>query len=451
MAEHDTIVAIATPPGRGAIGIVRVSGGEVPRVAALVLGRVPPPGRAMLARFLDRDGASLDRGVALYFPAPRSFTGEHVLELQGHGGPVVLDLIVGRLVELGCRPAAPGEFSQRAVLNGRIDLAQAEAVADLIDASSAAAARAAVRSLQGEFSARIAGLRQELTALRVRIEASIDFPDEQIPLIDDPTARAQLDRLAAAFDGLQASAQRGARLVDGLTVVIAGAPNAGKSSLLNRLAGDDVAIVTELPGTTRDLLRHQVLEGGVPLHLIDTAGLRAAADVVEAEGIRRARVAIGQADLVLYVVDAAAGAIDASAIDEELARVAPGVPVTLVFNKIDLTGGGARCVPDATPPRIELSARSGAGIDLLRAHLRARAGDFSVEATALSARRRHLEALARARAHLVAAVAELQASGAAELVAEELRLAQEALGEITGEFTSDDLLGEIFASFCIGK
>ena len=452
MFADDTIVAVATAPGRGAVGVVRLSGAQVPRIAAAVLGAVPDPRRAVLRTFRDAEGTALDRGLALYFPAPSSFTGEDVLELHGHGGPVVLDMLVRHLLELGCRAALPGEFSQRAFLNGKIDVAQAEAVADLIDAASAAAARAAVRSLQGEFSAHIRTLQSGLTALRVRVEAAIDFPDEEIPLLEDADIGARIARLSDAFGALRKTAERGARLVEGLTVVIAGKPNAGKSSLLNRLAGDEVAIVAEAPGTTRDLLRHQLLEGGIPLHLVDTAGLRAAADEVEAEGIRRARAAIAQADLVLYVVDAAIGGMaDPRAPAGELIGLAVDVPCTIVLNKIDLLGQPARAELDALPPRICLSAKTGAGVDLLRVHLRARAGDFPVDAAPPTARRRHLHALARARACLDAAEEARRATGAAELVAEELRLAQLALGEITGEFTSDDLLGEIFASFCIGK
>lgn len=452
MTAGDTIVAIASPPGRGAVGIVRVSGPDVPRIAAAVLGGLPEPRCAAFAAFLDASGQSLDQGLALFFPAPNSFTGEHVLELQGHGGTVVLDSLVRRLLELGCRTAAPGEFSQRAYLNGKIDVAQAEAVADLIDAGSAAAARAAVRSLHGEFSARVRELQAELTLLRVRVEAAIDFPDEEIPFIEDRETGNRLKHIFGAFESLQAAARRGARLVEGLTVVIAGLPNAGKSSLLNRLAGDEVAIVSDTPGTTRDLLRHQVLEGGIPLHLIDTAGLRTAADAVEAEGIRRARAAMTRADRVIYLVDdALRDPVQTAAVAEEVARIAAGVPFTIVFNKIDLSGGRAHAELDARPPRIHLSAKTGEGVELLRAHLRTSAGDFSADAGALSARRRHLDALARAHAHLTQADSALRATGAAELVAEDLRLAQQALGEITGEFTSEDLLGAIFGSFCIGK
>jgi len=451
MTSSDTIVAIATAPGRGAVGIVRVSGALVPRLAEAVLGKLPAARRAEFTDFRDAKGQSLDRGLAVYFPAPASFTGEHVLELQGHGGVVVLDLLVRRLLELGCRSARPGEFSERAFLNGKMDVAQAEAVADLIDAGSAAAARAAVRSLQGEFSARVHELQALLTDLRVHVEARIDFPDERLALLQDGVFAPRLQRLFAAFEALRAAAYRGALLRDGLTVVIAGEPNAGKSSLLNALVGDEVAIVTDAAGTTRDVLRHRLHEDGIPLHLIDTAGLRSAADAIEAEGIRRARLEIARADRVLYLIDAAAAPAAAPATAAELQRIVPQVPVTVVFNKIDLAGLPARVDAEASPPRIFLSAKTGDGIGLLRAHLQTSAGEFPAEGDALAARRRHIDALGRARIHLEDAAAALGSSEAVELFAEDLRFAQQALGEITGEFTSDDLLGKIFASFCIGK
>lgn len=460
MSGPDTIVAIATPPGRGAIGVVRLSGPAAARIAQALLGRCPAARHATLATFRDADGTAIDSGLALYFPGPHSFTGEDSLELQGHGGPVVLDAIVRRCIALGCRPARPGEFSERAFLNGKIDVAQAEAVADLIDAASSAAVRAAARSMQGELSAQVRALQAELTALRVRVEGAIDFPDDDVPLIDDADVAARLARLGEAIAALRVDAERGVRLVEGLTVVLAGKPNAGKSSLLNRLAGDEVAIVTEVPGTTRDLLRHSVLEGGIPLHLVDTAGLRVAGDAIEAEGIRRARAAIARADLVLYVVDAAQECPDLDAIDAETRALAPDVPVAIVLNKIDLIAADAlerlrpparAAAKPAVPGPIALSARTGAGVDRLRARLRASAGGQSTDASVVSARRRHLDALGRAGGHLEAAEAVRRDTGAAELVAEELRLAQTALGEITGEFTSEDLLGEIFRSFCIGK
>ncbi len=396
----------------------------------------------------------MDEGLALYFPAPASYTGEDVLELQGHGGALVLDLVLKRLLELGCRMARPGEFSERAFLNGKIDIAQAEAVADLIDAGSAAAARAAVRSLQGEFSDRVIDLKSRITTLRAHVEAAIDFPDEEIDFLSTPALRDRLAHVFTGFESLTAAAHQGALLREGLTVVIAGKPNAGKSSLLNRLAGDEIAIVADLPGTTRDVLRQQVHLDGLPLNLVDTAGLRSAADAVEAEGVRRARSEIARADRVLYIVDAAlaeaaeAGEREPFAADIEQMRA--GMAVTLVFNKIDLTGTPARLEDSAHPPRIFLSARTGEGLELLRAHLKSAAGYLN-ESGALAARRRHVDALRRARQHVQTAADTLSTTRAFELFAEDLRLAQRALAEITGEFTSEDLLDEIFGSFCIGK
>jgi tRNA modification GTPase len=491
----DTIVAIASAPGRGAVGVIRVSGPDVPRIAVAILGREPTPRRAHLTNFLAGDGTSLDEGLALFFPAPASYTGEHVLELQGHGGVFILDLLQQRLLELGCRMARPGEFSERAFLNGKIDIAQAEAIADLIDAGSAAAARAAVRSMQGEFSARIHALDHEIIQLRAFVEAAIDFPDEELELLPGAALRGRLDALFATFDSITAAARQGAALSEGFNVVIAGRPNAGKSSLLNKLAGDEIAIVADLPGTTRDLLRQRLILDGMPVNLTDTAGLRATVDAVEAEGVRRARNEAAKADLVLYILDAAAADSDAvasdsvdsgasdrvaanrdstdrdapdrnavnsgagyggaghspAAEDQEIARLPPGVPLTLVFNKIDLTGGPAAADESSMPPRIFLSAKTGAGLELLRSHLKTRAGFNDAAAGTLSARRRHLDALGRARKCVERAAESVAAARAFELFAEDLRLAHAALGEITGEYSSDDLLGEIFGSFCIGK
>ena len=455
MSTPDTIVAVASAAGRGAVGVIRVSGPLVPQIAAGILGGLPAPRRARFSSFLDAQGGSVDEGLALYFPAPASYTGEHVLELQGHGGALVVDMVLKRLLELGCRMAHPGEFSERAFLNGKIDIAQAEAIADLIDAGTAAAARAAVRSLQGEFSARVDDLKTRITELRAYVEAAIDFPDEEIDFLSDKALGDRLAAVFAAFDSITAAERQGALLREGLNVVIAGKPNAGKSSLLNRLAGDDVAIVTDVPGTTRDLLRQQVHLDGLPLNLVDTAGLRIATDVIEAEGVRRARGEIARADRVLYVLDTGpAGGVD----DEEpapwageLEQLAAGVPVTLVFNKIDLTGVPARLDETAHPPRVFLSARTGSGLELLRSHLKASAGYRELDSGAFAARRRHLDALSRGRQHVQSAADILSNSRAFELFAEDLRLAQHALGEITGEFTSEDLLGEIFGSFCIGK
>ncbi len=420
----------------------------MPQIAAAILGTLPVARRAHLCAFLDHHRNAIDEGLALYFPAPASYTGEHVLELQGHGGALVMDLVTKRLLELGCRMARPGEFSERAFSNGKIDIAQAEAIADLIDAGSSAAARAAVRSMQGEFSQRIADLNAGITALRVFVEAAIDFPDEEIDFLGGEALRERLAAVFVAFESITAQARQGALLRDGLNVVIAGKPNAGKSSLLNKLAGDEVAIVTDVPGTTRDVLRRLVHIDGLPVNLIDTAGLRAAADVVEAEGVRRARSEIVRADHVLYILDAA---IDPDGWAAEVEQLPAGIPRTLVFNKIDLIAAAPRLETSAVPPRIFLSARSGAGLDLLRGHLKESAGYLEPESGALAARRRHLDALGRAQQHVQEAAAILRSTRAFELFAEDLRLAQRALGEITGEFTSEDLLGEIFASFCIGK
>jgi len=437
--ETDTICAIATPAGRGGVGVVRVSGPGVPAIAAAVLGSLPELRRATLAVFRDDTGGTIDRGLALYFPAPRSFTGEHVLELHGHGGPVVMQMLVDRLLSLGARAARPGEFSERAFLNGKLDLAQAEAVADLIDSATTRAARAAGRSLEGAFSRRVDVLFEQLTELRTFVEAAIDFPDEEIEFIQDARVGDQLATLRDRVEELRRGAVQGRLLRDGLTVVIAGAPNVGKSSLLNALAGSEAAIVTDIPGTTRDMLREQIQVHGMPVRVIDTAGLRETADVVEGEGVRRARQAIEGADRVLYLVDAAAG---------DGAR-APGfaAPTIVVRNKIDLAGEP----PGRDGERISLSAKTGAGLELLRDCLAEAAGLESDAEGVFSARARHLDALERVDDHLKAAAARLESAAGSELVAEELRLAQRALGEITGEFTSEDLLGRIFSSFCIGK
>jgi tRNA modification GTPase len=448
VAAPDTIAAIATAPGRGAVGVIRVSGPNAPHVARQLLGELPAPRKATLARFSDAAGDPLDQGLALYFPAPASFTGEHVLELQGHGGAVIMDLLLSRVLELGCRMARAGEFSERAFLNGKMDIAQAEAVADLIDAGSAAGARAAMRSLQGAFSAHVHALQAQITELRVFVEAAIDFPDEELDFLPTAAFGTRLQRIFDAFDAITAAARQGALLREGITVVIAGKPNAGKSSLLNRLAGEDVAIVTDVPGTTRDVLRRQIHIDGLPVNLVDTAGLRPTLDAVEAEGVRRATMEISRADRVLYLIDSAAAA---EPIEASLSELPAGIPLTLVFNKIDVTGQPAHRDEASQPPRLQLSARDGVGLELLREHLKAMAGFQPIDAGAFAARRRHLDALARAHASVQTAADVLQSSRAIELFAEDLRVAQRALGEITGEFTSDDLLGEIFSSFCIGK
>jgi tRNA modification GTPase len=447
----DTIAAIASAPGRGAVGVIRISGPQVPQIAAAVLRRLPAPRAAQVADFLGGDGETIDRGLALYFPAPASYTGEHVLELQGHGGPLVLDSLLKRLLELGCRMARPGEFSERAFLNGKIDIAQAEAIADLIDAGTSAAARAAVRSMQGEFSARVHALQAQLTELRTLVEAAIDFPDEELDFLPGSMLGDRIAKIFAAFDHITTAARQGALLRDGLNVVIAGRPNAGKSSLMNKLVGDEIAIVTDQPGTTRDVLRQHLHLDGLPLNLIDTAGLRPTADAVEAEGVRRAFAELERADRVLYILDAAANTAGSSGLAADLEALPQGVPVTLVFNKIDLIGASASVDEARDPPQVFLSAKTAAGLDLLRTHLQERAGYRSGDSGAISARRRHLDALARARSCVRQAADALIQTNAFELFAEDLRRAQVALGEITGEFSSDDLLGEIFSSFCIGK
>jgi len=447
----DTIAAIATPPGRGGIGVIRVSGAGAQAIARALLGAVPPVRRAELRNFVDAAGDTIDTGLALYFAAPNSFTGEDVLELQGHGGPVVLDLLLQRVLALGARVAEPGEFTQRAFLNDKLDLAQAEAIADLIDSGSAQAARAAMRSLQGEFSSHVHELAERVLELRLWIEAAIDFPEEEIDFLADRALGERMDHLRQRFADLAETARQGTLLRDGLTVVIAGRPNAGKSSLLNRLAGYDAAIVTATPGTTRDVLRERISIDGLPLHILDTAGLREAPDDVEAEGIRRARHEISRADRVLFVVDAAdAQAI--AAIDHDLQHVPAKIPLTLVFNKVDRSGDDIRVVAgQGDTPRVYLSAFTGAGLDGLRQHLKDCIGFHPAAAGALSARTRHVEALRRARAHVETAHQLFTERHAGELVAQELLDAHRCLGEITGEVSSDDLLGKIFSSFCIGK
>lgn len=445
----DTIAAVATPPGRGGIGVVRVSGPGCVAIANAVCGATPLPRQALLRRFRARDGSVLDHGLALYFPAPHSFTGEDVLELQGHGGPVVMDLLLARVCELGARPARPGEFSERAFLNDKLDLAQAEAIADLIASDTAAAARAALRSLQGEFSTQVKNLVEGLIELRLYVEAAIDFPEEEIDFLADGVVAARLSTLREALSALQTVANQGRLLRDGMTVVIAGRPNAGKSSLLNRLAGREAAIVTAIPGTTRDVLREQISIDGMPLHVIDTAGLRDSDDLVEQEGIRRAWAEIAAANRILMVVDDGLGL---SPEEEALRERLPlETPVTVIRNKIDLSGRSPIVQESEWGTEILLSAKTEVGLELLREHLKACMGYHSGEEGIFMARRRHLDALEQATSALERAAYQLEVVHAGELVAEELREAQNALGEITGEFTSEDLLTRIFASFCIGK
>jgi len=433
------------------VGIVRISGPRVPELAAVLLaGDLPRARHATFARFLDAQREPIDAGLALFFPAPHSYTGEHVLELHSHGGPLVMEALVSRAVELGARRAQAGEFTLRAFLNDKLDLAQAEAIADLIDAGSQQAARAAMRSLQGEFSAMVNGLTEAVIELRTYVEAVIDFPEEEIDLLADRELSARFQAVRDHFEGVSGSAQQGRLLREGMTVVIAGAPNAGKSSLLNRLAGYDAAIVTPIAGTTRDVVRERISIDGMPLHVLDTAGLRSGGDAVEEEGMRRAHAEMRRADRVLFVIDAAADP-DAVAFREERERLPAEVPVTLVFNKCDLAVGVPVADTVTGPQRVVLSALSGQGLGELRAHLKDCMGYQTADGGTVSARRRHLEALARARAHTEEAARQLRERRAGELAAEELRAAQQALSEITGEFTNEDLLGRIFAGFCIGK
>jgi tRNA modification GTPase len=449
-APVDTIVAQATPTGYGGVGIIRISGPHTAAVAQGLLGRLPPPRHAAFVSFLDAERVTIDQGLALFFPAPHSFTGEDVLELHGHGGPAVLNLLLKRTLELGARLARPGEFSERAFLNGKLDLVQAEAIADLIAAASESAARAAVRSLQGAFSLRVRALVEALIALRSHIEAAIDFPEEEIDFLADDDLRTRAQALVDDSAQLLHIARQGRLLHDGLTVVLAGPPNAGKSSLLNALAQQDSAIVSSTPGTTRDVLREQLVLDGLPLHILDTAGLRDGRDDIEREGVRRARAAIEQADHVLIVIDDSEPRPADSALLQQLPS---GIPRTILRNKIDKTGRAPGLTKPATasaPAELAISAITGAGLDALRAYLKNCAGFTPNEAGTLSARRRHLEAIERARAHIDSALTQLQRRHG-ELAAEELRQAQLAFNEITGEFTSEDLLGRIFSSFCIGK
>jgi tRNA modification GTPase len=445
MISDDTIVAVATPPGTGSVGVVRMSGADVERIARAMLGSLPEPRVATYGTFADARGEAVDAGLALYFPGPASFTGESVIELQGHGGPVVLSMLVEAAVELGARRAEPGEFTKRAFLNDKLDLAQAEAIADLIESGTAQAARAALRSLSGAFSDAVNALAERLAGIRVYVEAAIDFPEEEIDFLGDDELGERLSNCAAAFESLLSQAAVGRVMRDGYQVVIVGKPNAGKSSLMNRLSGEETAIVTEFAGTTRDVLRERINIEGLAVELVDTAGLRDNPDRIEEEGIRRARKAMAEADAVLWIQDAT------EAVPEQIDEPVPdGIPVTIVRNKIDLSGERPGTV-DGERPVVMLSARTGEGLDALRERIRDLAGFRDLGEGAFTARRRHVEALRDAHSHFEAGRAALRDARAGELLAEELRLSQQALGTITGEFTADDLLGRIFSEFCIGK
>lgn len=452
--DTETIVALATPPGRGGVGIIRVSGPDVELIAKSILGVIPEPRKAEYLSFKDNHGETIDQGLALRFIAPHSFTGEDVLELQGHGGRIVLDMLLQRVLEIAGRIANPGEFSERAFINDKIDLTQAEAIADLIDSTSQQAARMAMQSLQGVFSTQITELVERVIELRIFVEASIDFPEEEIDFLSDSRIGTQLNAITGTLDDIFVDAEQGAIIREGMHVVIVGRPNAGKSSLLNALAGRESAIVTDIPGTTRDLLREQILIEGIPVHITDTAGLRISDDVVEQIGIEKARLEIAKADLILLVLDST---------EHKKANVAelwpdfiemPTVPITIVRNKSDLSGEqiGEETSEGNNGPEsiINLSAKQDKGINALREHLKKIVGYKSTVESGFMARRRHLDSLETVKEHLKIAQAQLDAK-AGELLAEELRICQQNLSEITGEFTSDDLLGRIFSSFCIGK
>lgn len=452
-ADRDTIAALATPPGRGGVGVVRLSGPSARALARAFLGFEPRPRHAHYGPFLDEAGEVLDEGIALFFPSPHSFTGEDVLELQGHGGPVIMDRILASATTRGARLARPGEFSERAFLNDKLDLAQAEAIADLIESSSEKAARSALQSLQGAFSRVVSRLIEELVQLRVYVEAAIDFPDEDVDFLGDGKVAADLQTLLESLDQTLQEAHQGTLLRDGMQIVIAGKPNAGKSSLLNALSGQDSAIVTDVEGTTRDVLREQIQIDGMPLHIIDTAGLRDSTDEVERIGIDRAWAEIEKADRVLLLVDSTVTPdTDPAVLRTGLPRALPeGLPITVLRNKVDISGESPGRIEHDGTPVIRLSAQSGSGVDVLREHLKDCMGYQTAAEGRYMARRRHLEALERARALIVQGQTQLSKFGAGELLAEDLRQAQDALGEITGAMTPDELLGEIFSSFCIGK
>lgn len=450
----ETIVAQATAPGRGGVGIIRVSGPLAAKVASEVTGKELRPRYAEYLPFTAQDGTQLDQGIALYFPNPNSFTGEDVLELQGHGGPVVMDMLIKRILQIpGIRTARPGEFSERAFLNDKLDLAQAEAIADLIDASSEQAAKSALKSLQGAFSNRIQTLVESLIHLRIYVEAAIDFPEEEIDFLADGKVSADLQTIIDNLTAVRKEATQGAIMREGMKVVIAGRPNAGKSSLLNALSGKESAIVTDIAGTTRDVLREHIHIDGMPLHIIDTAGLRDASDEVEKIGIERAWEEIEQADRVLFMVDGTTtDATDPQEIWPDFVdRLPSNIGMTVIRNKVDQTDETLGICHVNDPTLIRLSARTGQGVESLRTHLKECMGFAGGHEGGFMARRRHLEALEKAAEHLDIGQQQLEGYMAGEILAEELRIAQQHLNEITGEFSSDDLLGRIFSSFCIGK
>ncbi len=451
--NRDTIAAIATPPGNGGVGIIRISGTLVPEIAKHLIRRqacdihaLLTPRLAQYSSFIDNDGSVLDSGIALYFPSPASYTGEDILELQGHGGSVVLDMLLRRVLSLGARLANPGEFTERAFLNGKLDLAQAEAVADLIESSTEQSVRSAQKSMQGVFSEQVNELVEELTELRTYVEAAIDFVDEEIDFLTDGVVENRIVTLLRRLEHIQKTAQQGRLLRDGMTVVLAGKPNAGKSSLLNALAGHEAAIVTDIAGTTRDVLKERIQLDGMPLHIIDTAGLRESDNAIEQEGIRRAHLEIKNADKILLLIDAGEPEIESV-----LTTLPPGGNITHIYNKIDLLGLEPDIKQTQSATQIYLSIKTGNGLELLKQHLKQSVGFNEATDNVFIARRRHLEALSKGREFVESALDQLRGSQAGELVAEDLKQAQNSLAEITGKFSSDDLLGKIFSSFCIGK
>lgn len=448
MNTTDTIAAQATPGGRGGVGIIRISGPLCKSIAEELLGKLPLPRYATFANFKDDAGNILDEGLALFFPTPHSFTGEDVLELQGHGGPVIIDVLLQVIYALGARPARPGEFSERAFINDKIDLTQAEAIADLIDAGSLQAARSAMRSLQGEFSDIINNLVEGLTELRIYVEAGIDFPEEEIDFLADKRILKRLTVIENELASIKQITTQGVLLKEGMQVVLVGRPNAGKSSLLNALAGREAAIVTDIPGTTRDVVREEIHIDGMPLHIIDTAGLRKSDDPVELEGIKRTRQMIEQADRLLVIMDES----QAEAMELSILKELPdNLAITRIHNKIDISGRKAEIIEKQEATEVYLSAKSGEGLELLRDHLKSSIGFAGNTEGLFMARRRHLQALNKAEGFLLSARTQLQEFKAGELLAEDLRQAQQSLGEITGAVSSNDLLGKIFSSFCIGK
>lgn len=443
----DTIAAIATASGNGGVGIIRISGSKARQIAVELTRLELKPRYAHFCPFLEHNGSLLDSGLCLFFPAPASYTGENVVELQGHGGMVVLDMLLRRVLSLGARLAHPGEFTERAFLNNKLDLAQAEAVADLIESSTEQSVRSAQKSMQGMFSEQVNALVDELTELRMFVEAAIDFVDEEIDFLGDGVVEEKICDLSARIAKIQNTAQQGRLLRDGMTVVLAGKPNAGKSSLLNALAGHEAAIVTDIAGTTRDVLKERIQIDGMPLHIIDTAGLRDSDNAIEQEGIRRAHLEMQRADCILLLVDAREGQAD----PELLKQLPQNSKLTTVFNKIDLVGKQPQLLETETGNEIYLSIKPKNGLELLTQHLKQLMGYSAATENVFIARRRHIEALSQAQESVQNALTQLQSSLAGELVAEDLRLAQNSLAEITGKFTPDDLLGKIFSSFCIGK